>query len=101
MNRGEAFEAISHRVKNENLLKHMIATEAIMQALARKLGENEEEWGLVGLLHDIDVELCANDITSHSKLGAELVKTMGMSDKVAHAILAHNEQHGDAGISVG
>ncbi len=55
MNREEALESIKANVKNANMVKHMLTTEAIMQALARRLGEDEEVWGLTGLLHDIDV----------------------------------------------
>ncbi len=76
------------------MVKHMLATEAIMRALAVRLGEDEKEWGLTGLLHDIDVELTEGDMTSHSKLGADLAKEMGASEAMAHAILSHNEMHG-------
>jgi putative nucleotidyltransferase with HDIG domain len=81
-------------VENQNMVKHMLATEAVMRALARRLGENEEEWALTGLLHDIDVELTQGDPASHSKLGADLVEELGASSAVAHAILCHNEAHG-------
>jgi putative nucleotidyltransferase with HDIG domain len=95
MNREEALKAIREKVKNENLVKHMIATEAIMRALARKFNQNEEEWGMAGLLHDIDVELVNNNMEQHSRLAAQLVKNMGVSDEIAHAILTHNEAHGE------
>lgn len=94
MNRGEALDSIRANVENENLIGHMLATEAIMRALARRLGEDEEEWGLTGLLHDIDVELTEGDMSIHSKLGADLVKELGASDEMAQAILCHNEAHG-------
>jgi putative nucleotidyltransferase with HDIG domain len=94
MNRQEALESIRENVENENLVKHMLATEAIMCALARHLGEDEKEWGLAGLLHDIDVELTEGDMSSHSKLGADLARDMGASEAVANAILCHNETHG-------
>ena len=94
MNREEALDSIKANVENENLVKHMLATEAIMQALARHFGEDEEEWGLTGLLHDIDVELTEGDMSSHSKLGADIVRELGASEAMAHAILSHNETHG-------
>ena len=94
MDHEEALESVRANVENENLVKHMLATEAIMRALAVRLGEDEEEWGLTGLLHDIDVELTEGDMTSHSKLGADLVKEMGAGEAMAHAILSHNEMHG-------
>ncbi|MFC1943510.1 HD domain-containing protein [Chloroflexota bacterium] len=94
MTREEALDSVKDNVGNENLLKHMLATESIMETLARRLGEDEDEWGLAGLLHDIDVELTDGDMNNHSKLGADLVREMGVSEAVVHAILCHNEAHG-------
>ncbi len=94
MTREEALDSVRANVENENLVKHMLATEAVMRALARRLGEDGEEWGLTGLLHDIDVELTGGDMSSHSKLGADLAREMGASEAMVHAILCHNEAHG-------
>ena len=94
MTREEALDSVKANVENENLIRHMLATEAIMQALARHLGEDEEEWGLTGLLHDIDVELTEGDMHTHSRLGADLAQELGASETMTHAILAHNEAHG-------
>jgi len=94
MTREEALDSIKANVENKNLIKHMLATEAIMRALARRLGEDEEEWGLTGLLHDIDMELTEGDMNIHSKLGADLARELGASEAIAHAILCHNETHG-------
>ncbi len=94
MTREEVLESIMSNVENKNLIKHMLATEAVMRALARHLGEDEEEWGLTGLIHDIDVELTEGDMSTHSKLGADLAREMGASEAMAHAILSHNEAHG-------
>ncbi len=93
MKREEALEAIRANVANENLIKHMLATEAIMRALARRFGEDEDVWGLAGLLHDIDVELTRGDMETHSQLGAELVRKLGASEAIAHAVLCHNQRH--------
>ena len=71
MNREEALDSIKANVENKNLVKHMLAAEVILRALAKRFGEDEEEWGLTGLLHDIDVELTEGDMHSHSKLGAD------------------------------
>ena len=94
MTREEALDSIKTNVENENLIKHMLATEAIMRALARRFDEDEEKWGLTGLLHDIDVELTEGDMSAHSKLGADLARELGASEAMAHAILCHNEAHG-------
>jgi len=94
MTREEALDSIKANVENKNLVKHMLATEAIMRALARRLGEDEEEWGLTGLLHDIDMELTGEDMSTHSKLGADLARELGAGEDMVHAILCHNEAHG-------
>jgi putative nucleotidyltransferase with HDIG domain len=94
MDRQEAINSIEVNVENRNLIKHMLATEAIMRALARRFGDDEEEWGIVGLIHDIDVELTDGDMANHSKLGADLAREMGASETAIHAVLCHNEVHG-------
>jgi len=94
MTREEALDSIKANIENQNMLKHMLATEAIMRALARRFGEDEEEWGLTGLLHDIDMELTEGDMSTHSKLGADLARELGASEAMAHAILCHNQAHG-------
>jgi len=92
--RKEALNSIRANIENGNTIKHMLATEAIMRVLARCFGEDEEEWGLTGLLHDIDVELAEGDMNTHSKLGADLVRELGASEATVHAILCHNQTHG-------
>jgi putative nucleotidyltransferase with HDIG domain len=94
VDRTEALAAVRARVQNENLIKHMLATEAIMRSLARRFQQNEDEWGLVGLVHDIDVELTEKEPQNHSKIGAELARQMGASEPTCHAVLCHNEVHG-------
>ncbi len=94
MTRDEALKAIRERVKNENLVRHMIATEAIMRALAPRFGGDPDEWAMAGLLHDIDIELLNGDMKDHSKVGADLARQLGANEAVAHAILTHNEAHG-------
>jgi putative nucleotidyltransferase with HDIG domain len=94
LTRDDALDSIETNVETRNTIKHMLATEAIMRALAKRLGGDVEEWGLTGLLHDIDMELCEGDMSTHSKLGADLVREIGASEAMAHAILCHNEAHG-------
>jgi putative nucleotidyltransferase with HDIG domain len=94
LDREEILDSIYANVQDKDMIKHMLATEAIMRALARKLGEDEEEWGLTGLIHDIDVELVEGDMSSHSKLGADIAQELGATETMAHAILCHNEAHG-------
>jgi len=94
MDREEILDSIRANVQDKNMRKHMLATEAIMRALAKRFGEDEDEWGLTGLLHDIDVELVEDEPYSHSKLGADIALELGASEAMAHAILCHNEAHG-------
>ena len=94
MDRNEALRLVRTHVKNENLVRHMLATEAIMRALAVRFGEDESDWGLAGLLHDIDVEMCEGDMTQHSKKGAGLLGELGVKPTIVQAILTHNEAHG-------
>ncbi len=94
MDRDLLYKTLREKVRDENLIKHMISVEAVMKALAKKFGEDEEKWGLTGLLHDIDYELTKEDPEKHSKIGAEWLKEMGMPDDLVHAVLAHNERHG-------
>ncbi|MFC2068577.1 HD domain-containing protein [Chloroflexota bacterium] len=93
MNREEALDSVRANIVNVSLIKHMLATEVIMRALAKRLGENEEEWGLTGLLHDIDMELTEGNMSTHGKLGADLARELGASEASTHAILSHNETH--------
>ena len=94
MERKYAILAVEANVENANTVKHMLATEAIMRALAKRFGEDEDEWALTGLLHDIDVELTEDDPKSHSTLGADMARDMGASEAIAKAILCHNDMHG-------
>ena len=94
MDREEILDSIRANIQDKNMRKHMLATEVIMRALARKFGEDQDEWGLTGLLHDIDAELVEDEPNSHSKLGADIARELGGSEAMAHAILCHNEAHG-------
>ena len=94
MNRDELFEELKKRVHDDHLIKHMLATEAVMRAVARRLGEDEEKWGITGLLHDIDYEVTKEDPEKHSIIGAEWLSAMGLPNDVVYAVKVHNEIHG-------
>lgn len=91
--REEALNLIKQYIKNEKLIKHMIAVEAIMKKIAQRLGENIELWGLVGLLHDLDYEITQNDFTKHGLVTAEILKDK-LPEEAINAIKAHNEKTG-------
>ncbi len=96
MNREEALSLIKKYVENKNSIKHMLALEAIMRALARKLGKDEEEWGLAGLIHDIDMEIVdyKNNPKEHGAVGAKILQEHGVEQTIVNAVLAHNEETG-------
>ncbi len=88
--REEAVELLHANIKSENMLKHCYASEAVMRALAVKLGRDEEEWGIAGLLHDIDVEITNADPYTHGPWSEKIIKGK-VSDEVLDAIMMHNE----------
>jgi len=97
MTRNEALALIKSKVSNPNSIKHMLATEAIMQALARHFGEDEEKWGLAGLVHDIDMEEVDyhEEPEKHGLKGVEILRENGLNDQeILDAVLAHNEATG-------
>jgi len=93
LSREEALKLLQEYVKNEKLIKHMLAVEAIMRKLALRLGEDPELWGLVGLLHDIDYELTQSDPSKHGLIAAEILRDK-LPDEAIRAIMAHNDKTG-------
>jgi putative nucleotidyltransferase with HDIG domain len=89
-NRDGALNLLNRMIQQPNLIKHCLATEAIMRHLARRLGEDEELWGLTGLLHDIDLEQTRGDQTQHARLGAQILEKEGFPQAGVQAVLAHN-----------
>lgn len=92
MNREEAFELLKEYTKNESLIKHALAVEAAMRAYARKYGEDEELWGITGLLHDFDYEKYPS-MEEHALRGSQILQDKGYPEEVTHAILSHNDYH--------
>jgi putative nucleotidyltransferase with HDIG domain len=94
MEREKALNLLKENLKNQNLIKHSLAVEAGMMALAKYFKENEEKWAIAGLLHDIDYEKTKGDPNLHSKIGAKILEEMGLDKEICEAILTHNEAHG-------
>jgi len=88
MNRAESLALVNEYTKNPSLIKHMLAVEAAMRAYARKLGEDEELWGIVGLLHDFDYERWP-DPPDHPLKGSEILRQRGYPEEVIYAIKSH------------
>ncbi|HEY9069516.1 MAG TPA: HDIG domain-containing metalloprotein [Candidatus Ozemobacteraceae bacterium] len=94
--RERALELLREHVKNENMVRHCLASEAVLTALARRLGEDEQTWGLAGLLHDLDVEITNADLTVHGLKAVEILTGAGVSPEIIDAIRMHNERaHGE------
>jgi len=92
--RADVVAAIESRVENVNLRRHMLATEAIMRAVAVRLGEDLDVWGLAGLGHDLDVKQTEDDFTRHGAVAADALRELGLPDAAVHAVAAHNPDTG-------
>lgn len=90
MDRHETWNLLCEYTKNENLRKHALAVEACMAAYARKFGEDENKWRIVGLIHDFDYEVYP-DAPDHPLKGSEILKEKGYPEDVRRAILGHAE----------
>jgi putative nucleotidyltransferase with HDIG domain len=88
MNREEAFALVCEYTQSESLRRHMLAVEAAMRAYARRFGEDEERWGIVGLLHDFDYERWPTP-PDHPLRGAEILAQRGYPQDVIYAIKSH------------
>lgn len=86
-----ALSLLREHMQNENLIKHCIATEAVMTALADRLGEDREKWGLAGLLHDLDVEEVNSDLTRHTLVTEKVLREKGIDEEIITAVKMHNE----------
>jgi putative nucleotidyltransferase with HDIG domain len=91
--RSDALALMTEYTQSESLRKHMLAVEASVRGYARLWGENEEEWGLVALLHDFDYERWP-DQENHPFRGVEILKEKGYPEWVTRAILSHAEYSG-------
>ncbi|MCD4747008.1 MAG: HDIG domain-containing protein, partial [Bacteroidales bacterium] len=79
-------------IKGKNMLNHSYASEVVMRALARKLGRDEDKWGIAGLLHDLDVELVNADPKIHGLESARILEEINLDIDIIDAIRMHNEE---------
>lgn len=93
MEREEALDIVREYVKNENLVRHMLAVEAAMRRYAEEMGEDVELWGLAGLLHDFDWEIHPS-LEHHPQDGAPILRERGVPDVIVQAILSHADHTG-------
>ncbi len=95
ISRQQALGLLHDKVKNEKMIWHSLASEAVMRALARRLGRDEVQWGLAGLLHDIDVEITGGDLSIHGLEAEKILSEEGIDPEIIEAIKMHNEEsHG-------
>lgn len=90
MTREEALELLFEYTESDSLRKHAFAVEAAMRAYARRLGENQERWGIVGLLHDFDYQRWPNP-PEHTRQGARILRSRGVEEEIVEAVLSHAE----------
>lgn len=93
MNRETAWKVVEEHAKSDSLRKHLLAVEAAMRAYARKYGEDEEEWGIAGMVHDFDWEVCPTP-ESHPTYGADILRSRGFPEKIVRAVLSHGNHTG-------
>ena len=89
----EAAQALLHKhVKNMNMIKHSLATEAVMRALAEYLGQDQEKWAMAGLLHDLDIEITDANLSIHGMETVKILSSLGVDPEITEAIRRHNEE---------
>jgi uncharacterized protein len=88
--REDAVRLLDENIQSVNMKNHCYASEAVMRALARRLGRDEEAWGMAGLLHDIDAEITHADPYTHGPYAAKIIEGK-VSAEVLDAIMMHNE----------
>jgi putative nucleotidyltransferase with HDIG domain len=92
MTREEAFELVKSHVSSANLIKHMLAVEAVMKKLAGRLGGDADQWALAGLLHDLDYDYTSKDTARHGLLTVEMLSDKGLSPEILKTIKCHVSQ---------
>lgn len=91
MKREDALALVHQYIQNPNMIKHCLASEAVLKALARHLGEDETKWGLAGLLHDLDFEITQADLQVHGQETAKILSEHHVDPEIIEAITLHNE----------
>ncbi|MFQ6070959.1 MAG: HDIG domain-containing metalloprotein [Candidatus Aminicenantales bacterium] len=92
MTREEALALVKEHLKNKNLVKHSLAVEACMRAVAARLGRDVEKWGLAGILHDLDYEITEKSPELHTTETVKILEKKGLEHDIIQAIKAHAGQ---------
>lgn len=91
ISRVRAMELLEQYIKNPNMIKHCLASEAVLRAIAKGLDEDEEMWAMAGLLHDLDVEITDADLGKHGLESVTILGKEGVNEEIIEAIKLHNE----------
>jgi len=91
LSREKALELVHQYIENEKMIFHCLASEAVLRGLARRLGRDEEKWGLAGLMHDLDVEVTNADPAIHGTQTEVLLKDVEVDPEILDVIRMHNE----------
>jgi len=92
MEREEALETVRKYLKNKNLVKHSLAVEACMRAVASRLNQDVEKWGLAGVLHDLDYEITEKSPELHTTETVKILNELKIDPDIIHAVQAHAGQ---------
>lgn len=90
ISRENSIKFLHQHIQNANMRRHCLASEAVLRALALKLNEDPDEWGMAGLLHDIDVEITQGDLLKHGPYAAGMLEGL-LTGQAVDAIVMHNE----------
>ncbi len=90
IDRRKVLDDLSQYVKGDMLMRHLLGVEAAMRAYARRFGEDEERWGIAGLVHDFDWEIVPS-VEAHPQYGADILRSLGYPDDIVRAVLTHGD----------
>ena len=92
MERDEAYKLAKSKFSNKNLFKHVLAVEAVMKGLAHHFHEDQQKWGMAGLLHDLDYEETMNDPDRHTLITEQMLSEYHLDPEIIEAIKCHNDK---------
>ena len=93
MTRQEALDLLAQHITNQNLIRHNVAVGFIMRALAAKFDQNQEDWELAGMLHDLDWEKTKDNPSQHTIVAKEILEKTNLKPEIINAIYVHNHTH--------
>lgn len=90
LSRDRAIDTVKKYIESPNLIKHSIASGAVMKKLAIRLAQDPIKWEITGIIHDIDVEITKTDPTQHTKKAVEILEKEGFENDIIEAVKMHN-----------